>query len=103
MDEGFELGKISTADSEFQGSDAQQTDYGFAMKRFILDTVTMSYKPPSSMRLPEDDMSSRGSYDMGGQFSEATEVHNIDELFLACLHELEAQERERNLHREGRH
>lgn len=103
MDEGFELGKMSTVDSGFQGSDAQQIDYGFAMKRFILDTATMSYKPPSSVRLPEDDMSSRGSYDMGGQFSEATEVHNIDELFLACLHELEAEERERNLHREGCH
>jgi len=81
--EGFELERMSTADSEFQGSDVPQTDYGFAMKRFILGTASMSYEPVPSMRLREDDMSSRGSYDTGVQVSEAPEVDSIDEIFQA--------------------
>lgn len=94
LKEGFKLERMSTADSEFQGSNAQQTDYRFAMKRFVLDTANMSYGPPLSMRLPEDDMSSRGSYDTGVQVSEASEVDSIDELFQAVLHELEVKYRE---------
>ena len=35
-------------DSHFEGSDAPQSDYGFAMKRFLLDTASLSHDPPPS-------------------------------------------------------
>lgn len=50
----------------------------------------------------EDGMSSRGGYDTGVQVLEALE-EDIDELLQIILHEVEVEERERSLHREGRH
>ena len=40
------------ADTEFLASDAKQTDYGFAMKRFLLETASVAQELPPSIHSP---------------------------------------------------
>ena len=83
--EGFDLESMSTTDSGFQGSDAEQTEYGFAMKRFMLDTASVNYEPPPSMHPADDDTSSRASSDTSVPHMETPGLPNEDEPTLLPL------------------